>query len=62
MKSVKEKVKYLIDNLSDDCTIEDIQYQLYVVEKVQKGVERAGREGTQTQGEVERKFRKWMSE
>ena len=61
MKTAKEEVRSLIDKLPDDCTLEDIQYHLYVVEKIQRGIERAETEGTMTQSEVERKFSKWTS-
>jgi hypothetical protein len=37
MNTVKEEVKTLLEKLPDDCTIEDIQYHLYVLEKIQKG-------------------------
>ena len=61
MKTAKEEVKSLLDKLPDNCTIEDIQYHLYVVEKIQRGIERAEKEGTLSQDEVERKFDKWRS-
>lgn len=61
MKTAKEEVRSLIDKLPDDCTFEDIQYHLYVVEKIQRGIERAEKEGTLSQDEVERKFSKWTS-
>ncbi len=31
MNTVKEEVKTLLERLPDDCTIEDIQYHLYVL-------------------------------
>jgi len=62
MKTAKEEVRSLIDKLPDDCTFEDIQYHLYVVEKIQRGIERAEKEGILTQDEVERKFSKWTLE
>ena len=61
MKTAKEEVRSLIDKLPDDCSLEDIQYHLYVVEKIQRGIERAQTEGTLTQDKVERKFSKWTS-
>ena len=61
MKTAKEEVRSLIDKLPDDCTLEDIQYHLYVAEKIKRGIERAENEGTLTQDEVERKFSKWTS-
>ena len=61
MSTVKEEVKAILDKLPDDCTIEDIQYHLYVVEKINRGISRAEKEGAQSQNEVERKFRKWIT-
>lgn len=56
MNTAKEEVKSLLDKLPDECTLEDVQYHLYVVEKIQKGIDRAATEGTLSQNEVERKF------
>ena len=61
MLTAKEEVKLLLNTLTDDCTIEDIQYLLYVIEKVQRGIERAEKEGVIEQEEIERKFSKWTS-
>jgi len=38
MSVLKEEIQNMIQNLPDDCTIEDIQYHLYVIEKVQNGI------------------------
>ena len=59
--TIKEKAIQIIQELPEDATWEDIQYHLYVVEKIQKGIERAGKEGTLGQNEVEKKFSKWTS-
>ena len=61
MSTAKEDVKALLGKLPDDCSLEDVQYHLYVVEKIHRGIERAGKEGTLSQDEVERKFSKWTS-
>ncbi len=61
MNSAKEEVKSLLSKLPDDCTLEDIQYHLYVIEKIQRGIERAEKEGTMSQKEVEKKFSKWTT-
>lgn len=37
MKSLKQNVENMIRNLPDDITAEDIQYHLYVLDKIQKG-------------------------
>ncbi|MDR9466832.1 hypothetical protein [Marinospirillum sp.] len=59
MNTAKDEVKTILDSLPDDCSLEDVQYHLYVVEKINKGISRAEMEGTRSQSEVEEKFRKW---
>jgi len=61
MGTAKEEVKALLDKLPDDCSLEDVQYHLYVVEKINRGIDRAEKEGTMSQGDVERKLGKWTS-
>jgi len=36
--TVKEQVRKVLEQLPDECSIEDVQYQLYVIEKVQRGL------------------------
>ncbi len=62
MNTAKEEVRSLLDKLPDECTLEDVQYHLYVVEKIQRGIVRAGIEGTLSQDDVERKFSKWATQ
>lgn len=45
MSTAKDEVKALLDTLPDDCSLEDIQYHLHVVEKIQRGIARAEGEG-----------------
>lgn len=61
MSTVKEEVKALLDKLPDDCSLEDVQYHLYVVEKINRGINRAEKEGTLGQDEVEKKLSKWTT-
>jgi hypothetical protein len=56
MNTAKDDVRQLLDSLPEDCSLEDIQYHLYVVEKVQRGSRRAEVEGSLSQQEVERKL------
>ena len=37
MKTAKNEVQSLLNKLPDDCAIEDIQYHLYVIEKIRRG-------------------------
>jgi hypothetical protein len=61
MSTAKDEVKALLEQLPDDCSLEDVQYHLYVVEKIHKGIKRAETEEVLTQDEVERKLGKWHS-
>ena len=61
MVTAKEEVESLLNKLPDDCSLEDIQYHLYVIEKVRHGLEVADRQGTLTQDEVERRLGKWLT-
>jgi predicted transcriptional regulator len=36
--SVKEEVIQMIQRLPDDCTLEQIQYHLYVREQIERGI------------------------
>ena len=61
MSTAKEEVTSMLNNLPDDCSLEDIQYHLYVLEKIRRGAERAETEGTMTQAEVKERFSKWLT-
>jgi len=61
MSSAKNNVESLLRKLPDDCTLEDIQYHLYVLEKIQRGLEVADARGTLTQEEVEQRLSKWIT-
>ncbi len=37
MRSLKKNVEQMIRSLPDDSAVEDIQYHLYVLDKIQKG-------------------------
>ncbi len=58
MSAAKEEVEALLNNLPDDCSIEDIQYHLYVIEKVRHGLEAADSQGTVAQEEAEERLNK----
>ena len=47
--------------LPDDSSYEDIQYHLYVLEKVQCGLERADAEGAVSHEDVRKRLGKWLT-
>lgn len=54
--SAKEKVRHLLDRLPDDCTIEDVQYHLYVIEKAQRGFDEIDNGNGIPHDQIEREF------
>ena len=62
MNTVKTEVQQLLNKLPDDCSLEDIQYHLYVIEKVRNGLEVADTQGTLSQEELEQRLGKWLTE
>lgn len=61
MNAAKETVRDLLNSLPDDCSLQDVQYHLYVVEKIRSGIARAEQTGALSQKDVERKLEKWIS-
>ena len=62
MNPVKEHVGRLLEKLPEDCSLEDIQYHLYVLEKVRGGLEDAAQNGSVSQEEAESRLSKWLAE
>ncbi len=62
MSTAKEEVESLLHKLPDDCSLEDIQYHLYVLEKVRNGLEAADSQGTISQEEAEERLSRWSIE
>jgi hypothetical protein len=62
MSTAKQDVELLLNKLPDDCSVEDIQYHLYVLDKVRRGLEDAQSNGTLSQEEVESRLNRWLSE
>ena len=57
---VKEAVYKLLDTLPEDTTIEDIQYHLYVLQKIQAGQEAVDAGEIIPHEEVIRELTKWL--
>ncbi|NWF58141.1 MAG: hypothetical protein HXY43_02170 [Fischerella sp.] len=60
MSSTKQKIQSLLKQLPDNCSIEDVQYHLYAIEKVRRGLEVADHQGTRMQNEAEERLNKWL--
>jgi len=57
----KQRVRTLLEQLPDDCTIEDIQYHLYVIERIERGLADAEAGRVIPHEQVARELReKWL--
>jgi len=51
----------MIEGLPEDASLEDIQYHLYVLEKVKRGVERAEVEGAISHEDAKARLARWLA-
>jgi predicted transcriptional regulator len=58
--SAKETVQKLLETLPDDASIEDIQYHLYVLQKIRVGEEAVARGEVIPNEEVMRELAGWL--
>jgi hypothetical protein len=60
MKSAKEEVRELLEQLPEDASLEDIQYHIYVRQKVQRGLDAVCEGKLISQAEVEKRMSRWL--
>jgi hypothetical protein len=60
--TAKQEARSLLDKLPDNCSIEDIQYHLYVLEEVRSGLKDAHKKGAISQADAESRLNKWLSD
>lgn len=60
MNTAKEEVKKLLERIPDDATFEDIQYHIYVREKIEKGLKDVKEGRIISQEEIEKRMSKWL--
>ena len=60
MSSAMRAVKELVNHLPDSTSIEDIQYHLYVLEKIRKGREDISNGHHYTTEEAKERLSRWL--
>ena len=60
MASAKEEIRQLLDQLPDDVSLEDVQYHIFVRQKVDRALEEVEQGKVLTQAEVEERMSKWL--
>jgi hypothetical protein len=62
MATAKEEIRKLLDTLPDDATWVDVQYSIYVRERVERGRREAEQAGLVDQEEIEIRMKRWLPE
>ena len=62
MANTKEEIRKILDALPDDATWEDIQYSIYVRERVERGKAEATEGKLIDQDQVETRMKRWLDE
>ena len=60
MSTAKEDVLRIIERLPDDASLEDIQYQIYVLQKIDYGLADIEADRTISEEEFDRRMEKWL--
>jgi len=59
--TAKDEVRRLLDQLPDEASLEEIQYHIYVRQKVEAGLGEAEAGRLLSQEEVERRMARWLA-
>lgn len=60
MNTAKDEVRRLLDDLPDEASFEDIQYQVYLLDEVSRGGKEIDRGEGIDQGEAKRRLARWL--
>ncbi|HVR72356.1 MAG TPA: hypothetical protein VMT87_16070, partial [Vicinamibacteria bacterium] len=60
VSSAKQLVREVLDSLPDDCTVDDVQYELYVRQRIGEGEEAARAGKVVPHSQVMREAREWL--
>ena len=60
MLPAKEEVRRILDQLPDDTSLEDIQYHIYVQQKIDRGLNDVEIDNTLSETEFDKRMSKWL--
>ena len=61
MASPKQVARQILDSLPDDCSLEEIQYRLYVRQMVEEGRQDVRKGSVVSQEEIEQDLERWLA-
>jgi predicted transcriptional regulator len=56
----KDEVRALLEKLPDDASLNDIQYHIYVRQKIERGLEAIQSGNVISQEEIEKRMARWL--
>ncbi len=60
MSQTKQQVEHVLRTLPEDCTLEDVQYELYVIQKVRRGLDAADHAGISHE-DAKKRLARWLT-
>jgi predicted transcriptional regulator len=60
MNAAKEEVLHILEILPEDATLEDIQYHIYVRQKIEHGLEDVAAGRTLSEEEFDQRMARWL--
>ena len=60
MSTAKDDVRQLLDRLSVDTSLDDIQYHIYVCPKIERGLQDGAEGRVLSQTDAEQRMAKWL--
>ena len=61
METAKEQVEQILEMLPSDASLEDIQYHIYVRQRIQQGLDDVEAGRVISHEEVQRRLSKWLT-
>jgi len=58
--TAKDEVRALLEKLPDDASLNDIQYHIYVRQKIERGLEAIQSGNVISQEEIEKRMARWF--
>ena len=62
MGHAKQQVESLLHKLPDNCSLKDVRYHLYVLDKVRCGMDDARQQGAVSLEDADKRLSQWLSE
>ncbi len=60
MQTAKKEINKLLRRLPEDCSMEDIQYHIYVLQKIERGLQQADEGKVISAATLEQRMNKWL--